>query len=43
MSSSALAAILSHMRAEPSRTWSLIVTLFGDMVVPRGELRAARP
>ena len=25
------------MRAEPSRTWSLIVTLFGDMVVPRGE------
>jgi phenylacetic acid degradation operon negative regulatory protein len=25
-----------HMRAEPSRTWSLIVTLFGDVVVPRG-------
>jgi phenylacetic acid degradation operon negative regulatory protein len=24
------------MRAEPSRTWSLIVTLFGDVVVPRG-------
>ncbi len=31
-----LAAILSHMRAEPSRTWSLVITLFGDMVVPRG-------
>lgn len=34
--STALGAILSHMRAEPSRTWSLIITLFGDMIVPRG-------
>lgn len=34
--SASLASILSHMRAEPSRTWSLIVTLFGDMVAPRG-------
>ena len=34
--SSALAPILGHLRAEPSRTWSLIVTLYGDAVVPRG-------
>jgi len=33
---SALAPVLVHLRAEPSRTWSLIVTLFGDAVVPRG-------
>jgi phenylacetic acid degradation operon negative regulatory protein len=24
------------LRAEPSRTWSLIITLYGDAVVPRG-------
>ena len=34
--SPALAPILLHMRTEPSRTWSLILTLFGDMVLPRG-------
>lgn len=34
--STPFASILSHMRAEPPRTWSLIITLFGDMVVPRG-------
>jgi phenylacetic acid degradation operon negative regulatory protein len=34
--SSALAPLLRHFRAEPSRTWSLIVTLYGDAVVPRG-------
>jgi len=32
----ALSPILAHWRAEPSRTWSLIVTLFGDAIVPRG-------
>ncbi|MBS0562203.1 MAG: phenylacetic acid degradation operon negative regulatory protein PaaX [Proteobacteria bacterium] len=34
--SAALAPILGHLRAEPSRTWSIIVTLYGDAVVPRG-------
>ena len=34
--SSALSPLLRHFRAEPSRTWSLIVTLYGDAVVPRG-------
>jgi phenylacetic acid degradation operon negative regulatory protein len=34
--SSALAPILGHLRAEPSRTWSLIITLYGDALVPRG-------
>lgn len=34
--SSALAPILGHLRAEPSRTWSIIITLYGDAVVPRG-------
>jgi phenylacetic acid degradation operon negative regulatory protein len=33
---SALAPLLTHLRREPSRTWSLIVTLYGDAVVPRG-------
>jgi len=32
----ALARILDHVRAEPSRTWSIIITLYGDAIVPRG-------
>jgi phenylacetic acid degradation operon negative regulatory protein len=32
----ALADIIGQLRAEPSRIWSLIVTLYGDAVVPRG-------
>ncbi len=28
--------VLAHVRAEPSRTWSIIVTLYGDAIVPRG-------
>ncbi len=32
----ALDHALAHLRAEPSRTWSLIVTLYGDAIVPRG-------
>ena len=32
----ALQPVLLHMRAEPSRIWSLIVTVFGDMILPRG-------
>ena len=35
-SSSALAPIFAHLRGEPSRTWSLIVTVFGDAFMPRG-------
>ncbi|MBA4791157.1 MAG: phenylacetic acid degradation operon negative regulatory protein PaaX [Rhizobiales bacterium] len=31
-----LDAILDHIRAEPSRTWSIIVTIYGDAIVPRG-------
>ncbi len=31
-----LAPILQHLRSEPSRTWSIVITLFGDAVVPRG-------
>ncbi|HQS09577.1 MAG TPA: phenylacetic acid degradation operon negative regulatory protein PaaX, partial [Xanthobacteraceae bacterium] len=27
---------LDHVRAEPSRTWSIIVTIYGDAIVPRG-------
>ncbi len=34
--SRALAPILDHVRAEPSRTWSIIVTVYGDAIVPRG-------
>ncbi|HQT76854.1 MAG: phenylacetic acid degradation operon negative regulatory protein PaaX [Rhodospirillales bacterium 20-64-7] len=28
--------ILAHLRGAPSRTWSLIITLYGDAIVPRG-------
>jgi phenylacetic acid degradation operon negative regulatory protein len=35
-SSPALSPILAQLRGEPSRTWSLIVTMFGDALVPRG-------
>ncbi len=31
-----LTPLLTHLRQEPSRTWSLIITLYGDAVVPRG-------
>ena len=31
-----LTEILRHLRAEPSRTWSVIITVFGDAIVPRG-------
>lgn len=32
----ALNQILDHVRAEPSRTWSIIITIYGDAIVPRG-------
>ena len=36
MARPALHRALAHLRSEPSRTWSLIITVFGDAVVPRG-------
>lgn len=36
MSRRALDLVLDHVRAEPSRTWSIIVTIYGDAIVPRG-------
>ena len=36
MSRSTLDPILNHLRGEPSRTWSIIITLYGDAIVPRG-------
>ena len=36
MPRSALHQILDHVRAEPSRTWSIIITIYGDALVPRG-------
>lgn len=35
-SASPLGSILEHLRSRPSRTWSIVVTVFGDVVVPRG-------
>lgn len=32
----AIDQILGHLRGEPSRTWSIIITVFGDAIVPRG-------
>lgn len=34
--STPLGPILTHLRGEPSRTWSIVITVFGDAVVPRG-------
>ncbi len=31
-----LAHVLEHVRARPSRTWSIIISLYGDAIVPRG-------
>lgn len=36
MTASPLDAILANLRDEPSRTWSLVVTIYGDAIVPRG-------
>jgi phenylacetic acid degradation operon negative regulatory protein len=32
----ALARIVDHLKSKPSRTWSIIVTFYGDAIVPRG-------
>ena len=31
-----LAPLLAHWREKPQRTWSVVVTVFGDAIVPRG-------
>jgi phenylacetic acid degradation operon negative regulatory protein len=31
-----LGPILARLRGEPSRTWSIIITIYGDAIVPRG-------
>ena len=31
-----LTPILAHLQSTPSRTWSIVLTFFGDAVVPRG-------
>src|SRR6195952_3423208 len=31
-----LARIIDHLKREPSRTGSIVITLFGDAIVPRG-------
>lgn len=36
VSAAVLGPILEHLRAEPSRTWSIIITIYGDAIVPRG-------
>ena len=36
MTRSPVGPILQHLRSEPSRTWSIVITVFGDAVVPRG-------
>lgn len=33
---SPLGPVLQHLRSEPSRTWSIVITVFGDAVLPRG-------
>ena len=36
MGPATLDALMAQLRREPSRTWSLIITIYGDAVVPRG-------
>lgn len=36
MSSPFLEPILRHLNSEPSRTWSLVITFYGDAILPRG-------
>ncbi|WP_158745951.1 PaaX family transcriptional regulator C-terminal domain-containing protein [Acidisphaera sp. L21] len=31
-----LSPLLAHWRERPQRTWSVVITLFGDAIVPRG-------
>ncbi|MBV8701939.1 MAG: phenylacetic acid degradation operon negative regulatory protein PaaX [Bradyrhizobium sp.] len=31
-----LARIIDQLKREPSRTWSIVITVFGDAIVPRG-------
>ena len=31
-----LAPVFEKLRSEPSRTWSIIITIYGDAIVPRG-------
>jgi phenylacetic acid degradation operon negative regulatory protein len=32
----ALERIIAHLKSKPSRTWSVIITFYGDAIVPRG-------
>ena len=34
MSSPFLEPILRHLNSEPSRTWSLVITFYGDAILP---------
>lgn len=36
MTAAPLQEILRHLNSAPSRTWSLVITIFGDAVMPRG-------
>lgn len=36
MTRSLLDPIIAYVRARPSRTWSLVISFFGDAIVPRG-------
>jgi phenylacetic acid degradation operon negative regulatory protein len=36
MTAAPLLEILRHLNSAPSRTWSVVITVFGDAVVPRG-------
>ena len=36
-------SILQHLRDKPSRTWSIVVTVFGDCVLPRGGSLGTKP
>lgn len=38
-----VASLLQHLRDKPSRTWSIVVTVFGDCVLPRGGSLGAKP
>ena len=37
-----LARIIQQLKREPSRTGSIVITVFGDAIVPRGGIGLAR-
>ena len=38
----ALSQVLERLQSQPSRTWSIIITFYGDALLPRGDSEIGR-